>query len=292
MIIGVGLPMKSIEPEDLVAFAQRVEAGPFGSMALGDRMTYDCYDPLVTLTHLAAVTTRLRFMTSVIALPLYKEGVVAKQAATMDRLSKGRFSLGVGLGGRAADYAVSPAEWRGRAERFEEQLITMKRIWEGRPPYPGTDPVGPTPYTKGGPEVIIGGFAEKALQRAGRLADGIRSFSFAPDADEHVERYRITKEAWDAAGRPGKPRLVAAMNYALGPGAKEAYEAHFAKYYGYDKALVARATGSGAPTTPSAVGDFIKRCQDAGVDELCFTTLTTDQDASVDALADVVAGIM
>src|SRR5262249_13645755 len=155
-------------------------------------------------------TTRLRFMTSVIALPLYKEGVVAKQAATIDRLSKGRFSLGVGLGGRPADYAVSPASWWRKGERIEEQLITMKRIWNGEAPYPGTARVGPTPYTKGGPELIIGGFAPKALERAGRLADGIRSFSFAPDAEEHAERYRITKAAWDAAGRAGKPRLVAA----------------------------------------------------------------------------------
>src|SRR3712207_3844816 len=94
--IGVGLPMKSLEPDVLLAFAQRVEAGPFASMALGDRMTYECYDPLITFTHVAAVTTRLRFMTSVLCLPLYKEGVVAKQAATMDRLSKGRFTLGLG----------------------------------------------------------------------------------------------------------------------------------------------------------------------------------------------------
>jgi alkanesulfonate monooxygenase SsuD/methylene tetrahydromethanopterin reductase-like flavin-dependent oxidoreductase (luciferase family) len=146
MDIGVGLPMKALGPDELVAFARRVEDGPFDSISLGQRLTFECNDPLVALTFVAAGTRRIRLMTSVLCLPFHKEGVVAQQS-TLDRLSKGRFSLGDGLGGRQSDFAVAPEAWARRGERFEQQLLAMKRIWMGEPPFEGTDRVGPTPLT-------------------------------------------------------------------------------------------------------------------------------------------------
>jgi alkanesulfonate monooxygenase SsuD/methylene tetrahydromethanopterin reductase-like flavin-dependent oxidoreductase (luciferase family) len=283
--------MKALDPELLAEFAQRVEAGPFASLGLGERLTFDCYDPMIALTYAAAVTSRIKFMTTVLCLPFHKEGVVAKQALSLDRLSKGRFRLGLGLGGRPKDFEVSPAEWKNRGVVFEGQLRTIKRIWAGEAPYEDADVIGPSPYTPGGPELIIGGSADKALERAGRLADGIRSFSFSPDVDEHLRNFAVVQKAWDTAGRSGRPRLYAAVNFALGPAAQDAYEGHVKSYYGYDPELVARATSSRAPTTPDAVRDFILRCQDAGVDELCFTALTTDPMASLDPLAEVVASL-
>src|ERR1700722_3011517 len=169
MDVGVGLPMKALEPEELAEFAHTIEGGPFASLSLGDRLAYECHDVLTALAYLAAITTRLRLTTSVLCLPMYREGVVAKQAASIDRLSKGRLSLGLGLGGRQTDFAVSPAPWEGRGKRFEEQLATMQRIWRGEPAFPGTNAVGPVPFTPGGPEVIIGGFVPAAMRRAGRM---------------------------------------------------------------------------------------------------------------------------
>ena len=281
--------MKALDPDELAEFARTIEHGPFASLSLGDRLAYESHDVMTALTWVAARTSRLRLMTSVLCLPIYREGIVAKQAATLDVLSQGRFSLGLGLGGRETDFAVAPSPWEKRGERFEEQLLTMQRIWRGEPPFPGTNPVGPVPFTGGGPEVIIGGFVPAALRRAGRMADGLRSFAFAADPALHLERYAVTKAAWDDAGRAGRPRLVAACNFALGPDAHDAFVKHAHTYYGYDQALLDDALTSNAPTSPRAILDFIGRCEDAGIDELVFTTVTADTMTAMRELAEVVA---
>lgn len=281
--------MKALDPVELAEFARTIEHGPFASLSLGDRLAYESHDVMTALTWVAARTSRLRLMTSVLCLPIYREGIVAKQAATLDVLSQGRFSLGLGLGGRETDFAVAPSPWEKRGARFEEQLLTMQRIWRGEPPFPGTNPVGPVPFTVGGPEVIIGGFVPAALRRAGRMADGLRSFAFAADPALHLERYAVTKAAWDDAGRVGRPRLVAACNFALGPDANDAFVKHAHTYYGYDQALLDDALTSNAPTSPRAILDFIARCEDAGIDELVFTTVTADTMAAMRELAEVVA---
>lgn len=289
MDLGCGLPMASLSAEELLEYATTIEQGPFASISLGERLTYDCHDSMTALTWIAATTTRLRMMTSVLCLPMYREGILAKQCATLDRLSRGRFQLGVGLGGREADFDVAPAPWAGRGKTIERQIATMRRMWQGLPPTDGTQVVGPLPHTPGGPPIIIGGFVDEAMRRAGRIADGIRSFNFKPDPAVHLAKYEICKQAWDEAGRPGRPRLVAACNFALGPGAHEAFVEHAHKYYGYDQALLDDALSSNAPTSPQAILDFIARCEDAGIDELVFTAVSTDAMTAMRRLADVVA---
>jgi hypothetical protein len=134
----------------------------------------------------------------------------------------------------------------------------------------------------------VGGFAEPALRRAGRIADGLRSFD-STNVDTHLARYAVVQEAWNEAGRPGRPRLITATNFALGPGAQETFAAHVAKYYGYDKDLVAWAMSGEAPTSPEAVTAAIRRFADAGIDELVFTTTTVESADSLHRLADAVA---
>lgn len=287
MDVGVGLPMKALAPEELAEFARTIEAGPFASLSLGDRLAYESHDVLTALTWVAAITTRLRLMTSVLCLPIYKEGIVAKQVASLDVLSKGRFSLGLGLGGRESDFVVAPTPFDRSGARFEAQIRTMQRIWRGEPAFDGTMGVGPAPHTPGGPEIIIGGFVEAALKRAGRVADGVRSFAFATDPKAHLDRYAVVKAAWDEAGRPGRPRLVAACNFALGPDAEEAFVTHAHTYYGYDDALLRDALDSPTPTSPQRILDFVARCEDAGIDELVFTTVTADTMTAMRELADV-----
>ncbi len=259
MEIGVGLPMKALSRQDLTSFVQKVEGGPFNGVSLGQRLTFESNDPLIALTFVAAVTTRIRLLTSVLCLPYHKVGVTAQQAATLDRLSEGRFSFGLGLGGRESDFAVAPEAWPHRGQRFEEQLVALRRIFRGEPPFEGTEPVGPTPHTSGGPELIVGAFAPAGLERAGRLADGIRSFSFSTDPEEHLGRYQIMLRAWEEAGRKGTPRLIAATHFSLGPNARQSYEAHVAKYYGYSRATVDEALSGSTPTSPEAIRSTIAR---------------------------------
>jgi alkanesulfonate monooxygenase SsuD/methylene tetrahydromethanopterin reductase-like flavin-dependent oxidoreductase (luciferase family) len=289
MDVGVGLPMKALARDELIDFAQTVEDAGFASISLGQRLTFESNDPMIALTFVAAITSRIRLMTSVLCLPFHKEGVTAQQAATLDRLSNGRFSFGIGLGGRESDFAVAPEQWAHRGDRFEQQLLAMKRMWRGEPGFDGTETVGPTPLTPGGPEIIIGGFAPKALERAGRLADGIRSFSFSTDVSVHLQRYAITVDAWRNAGRDGKPRLVAATHFALGPGARERYEAHVAKYYGYSPSIMKDAMLGDAPTSAEDIRSTIGRFAEAGVDELVFTATTGDTMDSLYRLAEAVS---
>jgi alkanesulfonate monooxygenase SsuD/methylene tetrahydromethanopterin reductase-like flavin-dependent oxidoreductase (luciferase family) len=136
--------------------------------------------------------------------------------------------------------------------------------------------------------LIIGTFAPVGLERAGRLADGIRSFSFSTEPEEHLGRYRIVQEAWDRAGRPGRPRLIAATHFSLGPEARESYETHVKKYYGYSQATMDQALSGTTPTSAEAIKATIERFASAGIDELVFTATTTDPMESLDRLADVI----
>jgi len=289
MQIGVGLPMKALGREDLTAFARQVEDGGFDSISLGQRLTFESNDPMIALTFVAAVTERIRLLTSVLCLPYHREGVTGQQAATLDRLSKGRFSFGIGLGGRETDFAVAPAPFDRRGARFEAQVQALRRMWRGEAAFDGTEGVGPTPFTPGGPELIFGVFATKGLERAGRLGDGIRSFSFSPQVDLHLQRYAVVERAWSAAGRTGRPKLITATHFALGPDARRTYEEHVRTYYGYSQDIMAQALTDDAPTSRDTILATIDRFEAAGIDELVFTATTADTMDAVDRLAEVVA---
>ena len=120
MRIGVALPagIPGAEPEAIVQWAANADSGPFSHLALVDRIKYDNYDPFVILSAAAAVTKRVRLATTVLISPLRNTTVLAKQAASLDRLSKGRFVLGMGLGARDDDYEVTGVERTTRGRRL------------------------------------------------------------------------------------------------------------------------------------------------------------------------------
>src|SRR5918995_474533 len=99
-------------------------------------------------------------------------GVLAKQAATIDALSGGRFTLGLGVGAREDDFQFAPASFHERGRRFEEQLELMKRVWSGQPVSDEVGPVGPPPAQAGGPELLIGGYTPVSIRRGGRWGGG------------------------------------------------------------------------------------------------------------------------
>jgi alkanesulfonate monooxygenase SsuD/methylene tetrahydromethanopterin reductase-like flavin-dependent oxidoreductase (luciferase family) len=289
--VGIALPMQPMAPDELRSWAERLDASALHSVTAGERIAFENNDALTTLSVLAGATRRIKLMTSVIALPMHREGIVAKQAATLDRLSGGRFSLGVGIGSRRDDYRASPAPWDHRGARFEEQLRAIRRTWQGESPWEGVPPVGPPPLTPGGPEILVGAFAEAALQRAGRLADGLWAWAFAPDADQHRQRYAVMLEAWDTAGRSGRPRLVAGTHFALGPDALAQYETHVRDYYGYAPKVVGDALGVRAATTAAGVSETIQAFAEGGVDEIVFSAPRGCGPDIVDRLSDIVGSL-
>jgi hypothetical protein len=165
MNIGLGLPIT--DPPSLLDWARRADAAPFSTLGLLDRLVYDNPEPLVTLAVIAGATTRIRLQTEVLLAPLRGPALLAKQAATLDRLSGGRLVLGLGVG-RLDDHLASGTDLRTRGRRLDEQLALMRRLWSGQPFDDRVGPIGPAPARPGGPEILFGGFQPAALERAAR----------------------------------------------------------------------------------------------------------------------------
>lgn len=287
MKIGIGLPttIPGVRGELALDWARRADAGPFSSLGVTDRLVYPGYDVLIALAAAAAVTRRIRLMTTVLLAPLRNAAVLAKQAATIDVLSGGRFTLGVGIGGREDDFRAASVPFRSRGRRLAEQLALMKRIWSGQPVSEDIGPVGPPPVQPGGPEVLIGGYSPAAMRRVGRWADGYISGG-SSDVQQIQQLYRVAEESWQAAGRPGKPRLVAAIYYGLGPNARERAAVFIRNYYAF---IGPRVEGmvQNLPAAPETIRAIMSTFADIGVDELICWPCIPELD-QIDRLADLV----
>ena len=286
MDIGIGLPatIPGTRGSLVLDWAKRADSGPFSSLGILDRLVYPNYEPLITLAAAAAVTDRVRLMSTVLLAPLRGAGVLAKQAATIDALSGGRLTLGLGVGSREDDFQFAPASFHDRGRRFEEQLELMKRVWSGQPVSAEVGPVGPPPARAGGPELLIGGYTPVSIRRVGRWGDGFISGGVR-DSEQVRQLFDLAEESWRAQGREGRPRLVASLYYALGPNAERGgdYIRDYYSYFGPAADDMARSI----PSSPEAVEELIRGLGDVGADEvICWPTVAElDQ---VDRLAELV----
>jgi alkanesulfonate monooxygenase SsuD/methylene tetrahydromethanopterin reductase-like flavin-dependent oxidoreductase (luciferase family) len=278
MNIGIGLPPVA-DPVRLVDWATCAERGPFRTVAMLDRLAYDNPDPLITLALLAAATERVRVQTEVLIAPVYRTTTLAKQAATLDRLSGGRFTLGIGVGGNPVDYAAAGVDVHTRGRRLDEQMTRMRAIWSGSADAPA---IGPAPARTGGPEVLFGGFVDAVVERVGRLGDGFLGAALPPPVMAH--RFAGVRDAWQRHGRAGSPRLVAQVNAALGPPALlDAAHAELRRYYG-DNPWVDHIL-DGLVTTPERVRAAVAAYGDIGADEVMFYCWAPDPE-QVERLAE------
>ena len=289
MKVGLGLPIS--DPPVLLDWARKAEAGPFSTLALLDRLVYDNPEPLVTLAVIAGAAGRIRVQTEVLLAPLRQPALMAKQAATLDRLSGGRLTLGIGLGARRDDYKAAGIDPHGRGARLDQIMTDMRRIWSGEPYAHDVGPIGPAPARHGGPEILFGGFKAAAIARIARFGDGLLCASPIADMDG---LFRATEQAWRSAGRTGHPKLVAQLNAALGPDSTlEEARAHIRRYYSgpeytelpanYTDLVVERML-----TTPHQVRDTINRLTDIGADEIIFYCWSPDI-AQIDRFAETLA---
>src|SRR5215208_2732048 len=120
MNIGVGLPTTTpgATGELLLEWARRADAGPFSSVAVLDRVVYDSFEPFAALAAAAGVTERVRLATMIAIGPIRPTALLAKQAASLNILSRGRFTLGLALGARRDDYEASGVPLRGRGRKL------------------------------------------------------------------------------------------------------------------------------------------------------------------------------
>src|SRR5258708_23672737 len=120
----------------------------------------------------AAVTTRVRLMTTSLIATVRSIAILAKETASLDALSGGRLTLGLGVGGRVDDFHATETTFDDRGRRFDRQLETLHRIWAGGPAAEGAGPIGPAPVQPGGPQGLIGGSPPKAPARPARWGAG------------------------------------------------------------------------------------------------------------------------
>ena len=286
MKIGIGQPgtIPGVKGQLILDWAKRADAGPFSSLASLDRLVYPNYDALISLTAAAAVTQRIRLMTTVLLATLHNAALLAKQAASLDAISGGRLTLGVGVGAREDDFWAAPASFHDRGKRFEAQLETMKRAWSGQPLSDDIGPVGPPPVQPGGPELLIGGYSPAAIKRLSRWGDGFIAGGAPPPMAR--QGYELAQQAWKDAGRTGTPRFVAATYWGLGPDAAERAGAYIRNYYAYAGPM-AEQIASSVPSTPEALKRTIQGFAGIGVDELICWPCIPELD-QVDRLADLV----
>jgi alkanesulfonate monooxygenase SsuD/methylene tetrahydromethanopterin reductase-like flavin-dependent oxidoreductase (luciferase family) len=118
MEIGVGLPatIPGASGSLVLEWARRADSGPFSSLGVIDRLVYKNHEALVSLAA-AAVTERVRLMTTVLIAPVRDAALLAKQAATIDAFSGGRLTLGLGVGAREDDFRAASATFEDRGDR-------------------------------------------------------------------------------------------------------------------------------------------------------------------------------
>ncbi|MGW5142851.1 LLM class flavin-dependent oxidoreductase [Nocardia beijingensis] len=280
MHVGLGLPIS--DPAALLDWARRADAGPFRTLGLLDRLVYDNPEPLIALAAIAGATSRVRVQTEVLLAPLRDPVLLAKQAATLDRMSGGRFVLGLGVGGRADDHRASGTDLRTRGRRLDEQLGLMRRLWAGEPYGDECGPIGPAPLRPEGPEILFGGFQPAALERVGRWGGG---FLAAAPPSWAGKLFDTVRRSWTDHGRPGEPRIVAQVNVAIGSDdVIEDARASMGAYYefsGYTEGILA-----GMLTTPAQIRAALAAFGDLGADEVMFYCYGRDAD-QIDRLADL-----
>ncbi|MGH8957651.1 MAG: LLM class flavin-dependent oxidoreductase [Acidimicrobiia bacterium] len=277
MRVGIGLPsaIPGRDPRLLIEWARQAEAAGFTSLGVVDRVNYDASEPMVALSAAAAVTTKIRLVSMVIIGPLHNPVLLARQAASLDALSQGRLTLGLGVGARREDYETAGVDYRRRGHILTEQLARIRDHWEdGR--------VGPTPTSTGGPDLLVGGASGPAFLRAARLADGYvhgggPARTFASAATK-------VRAAWEDVGRPGSPQLWAQAYFGLSDAG--AVTSYLLDYYRFAGPFAQRIAEAGL-TSATQLTNFLRAYEEAGCEELVLLPAIAEL-SEVERLASIV----
>jgi probable F420-dependent oxidoreductase len=241
--VGLAIPTAAPDarPNTALEFGPRAEAAGAGSVWVMDRIVFDNADPLITLGALAGITTRVRLGTCVLLSTLRPPAVLAKMIATLDSMTGGRMTIGIGVGSRADDFAAAGTPYERRGGRAEELVQIMRLAWSGddvrfngKHYQVDVGHIGPPPVQQHLP-IYFGGSAESAMRRIARIGDGyIGSSSGGPEGFR--EKWaQITRHA-EGIGRDPATLTPAALVYCCVDDdrarANELAMAYFNNYYG------------------------------------------------------------
>ena len=286
MEIGIGIPntVAGATGAQLLEWARRAEAAGFSSLATIGAVSFPGYEELTVFAAAGAVTERIRFLPNVLIAPARSTAELAKQAASVDQLTGGRLTLGLGIGWRTTDYQLTGRNYHDRGRRFDEQLRELQKAWAGEPLVEGTRPVGPPPVQQPGVPLLIGGQTDASVRRAVEFGIGWTAGGLPPDAvAPMVEKVQA---AWSEAGREGRARIVALTYFSLGDTEDESRRYLLDYYMPLGNEMAEMIAGS-ALRSPEAVAGAVEAFAQVGVDELILDPTVHHPD-QVDQLADVV----
>lgn len=223
-------------------------------------------DPLEWLAFAAARTDRIRLGTSVLIASQHSAVILAKRTATLDALSDGRLTLGVGIGWQREEYEAIGVPYRDRGRRLDECIESMRALWtQDVASYHGRHvdferiQLDTRPARAEGVPIVIGGSSEPAARRAGRLGDGFYPYVISPS--DYASRLETLRAAAREAGRdPDRiERTVWPASYAF----DRAFDPELVREYqeaGLDRVVIS-AVEAGTPDIDGQ-RDFIRRYQD------------------------------
>ncbi|PPK63602.1 LLM class flavin-dependent oxidoreductase [Actinokineospora auranticolor] len=280
MRIGIGLPntVPGCDGSALLDWARLADAGPFDAVAVLDRLRYDSIEPFAALAAAAAVTSRVRLATMIAIGPLRTPAALAKQALSVQALSGGRLTLGLGIGARLDDYAAAEVDHRTRGAALSRQLAYLR----GPVAESGVGPAAP--FGAPGIPLLVGGTSGSALARMARYGDGYAHGGGPPRA--FASAAAKARAAWQDLGRAGEPLLWGQAYLAIGD--PDAGRDYLRDYYAFTGPFADK-IAAGALTSVRAVRDVIRGYAEAGCDELVLFPTSADA-GDLNRIAEVVDG--
>ena len=227
------------------AFAQGAEALGFDHILIFDHVVggnpkthklkgpYSSNDPFLEpfalYSYMAALTTKIEFTTGIVILPQRQTVLVAKQAATLDLLSGGRFRFGVGIGWNDIEYQALGEDFATRGARCEEQIGLLRELWtkplvtfKGRFDQIVDASLNPLPVQRPIP-IWLGGHSDAVVRRAARLGDGWLPL-YAPNEQGQAAVETFKRYVREAGRDPAKVGIESWLNIG-------AYDDGFGKHY-------------------------------------------------------------
>lgn len=292
MRIGMTMPLMEpdLDRDILHRWATGLDAGPFSTLAVGERIAFWNPEALTALAACAAWTRRIRLATTVLVAQMHDPVHLAKQLATIDLISAGRLIVGLGVGGRDEDYlAVGCDPALMTQAELARRVAVMRRVWAGEH-FPGDalHPVGPSAVQHGGPRLRSGAMGPKAMRMAAQWAETVTGWNMIPDLKNIEEQFSCVREAWQDAGRAAPP-LVASFWIGIGANGRDQITTHVRRYLGYYDApvLVSLAGRAGFAGSAAELKSFLARLSDLGADEVILGTTTSNPD-EIGRVADIV----
>jgi alkanesulfonate monooxygenase SsuD/methylene tetrahydromethanopterin reductase-like flavin-dependent oxidoreductase (luciferase family) len=248
-------------------------------------VSYPTYEELTLFAAAGAVTERIRFLTNVLITPARSAAELAKQAATVDQLTNGRLTLGLGAGWREADFILNDRDFAGRGSAFDRILGDLHRSWNGEALDEAARPASP-PTVESPIPIMVGGTTNAAIKRVVDYGVGWTAGGMPPDAV--AEFGQKVRDAWTAANKDGEPHVAALVYFGLGD-TEEQSRSNLLDYYKPMGDEIAGMIAGGALRSADAISGAIAAYEAAGVDELVLDPTVPDPD-QVDLLADVALG--